>query len=142
MYPKCRWYAWFLILRPSTCCKLLCVGDSNKHRYVVATQSQSLRTTLRAIPSVPIVHINRVVMVLEPPSDATLRSIALVSTLVLATVWIHVSHDRHASSLNRKKQRPKVPAQPNWPSSPLPHPSQKRANRLERKEKVQRSRTP
>ena len=49
-------------------------GDSNKHRYVVATLSQPLRIKLREIPAVPIVHINRSVMVLEPPSDATLKS--------------------------------------------------------------------
>jgi hypothetical protein len=28
---------------------------------------------LRAIPGTPIVHINRSVMILEPPSDATLK---------------------------------------------------------------------
>ena len=48
-------------------------GDSNKHRYVVTTQSQPLRVTLRAIPAVPIVHVNRSVMVLEPASDMTLK---------------------------------------------------------------------
>lgn len=53
-------------------------GDTNKHRYVVATQSQPLRVKLRAIPAVPIVHVNRSVMVLEPPSDATLKIKALV----------------------------------------------------------------
>ncbi|KAG6381339.1 hypothetical protein JVT61DRAFT_5749 [Boletus reticuloceps] len=47
-------------------------GESNKHRYVVATQSRALRVMLRLIPAVPIVHRNRAVMILEPPSDATL----------------------------------------------------------------------
>lgn len=50
------------------------VGDSNKHRYVIATQSKVLRVKLRLIPAVPIVHINRAVMILEPPSDATLEA--------------------------------------------------------------------
>ncbi|KAI0304833.1 Fcf1-domain-containing protein [Russula brevipes] len=45
-----------------------------KHRYVVATQSHPLRVGLRAVPGVPIVHMNRSVMVLEPASDATLQS--------------------------------------------------------------------
>ncbi|KAF8309573.1 Fcf1-domain-containing protein, partial [Clavulina sp. PMI_390] len=62
---------------PNDDCIKSVVGDTNKHRYVVATQSQPLRVSLRAIPSVPIVHINRVVMVLEPPSDTTLRAKAL-----------------------------------------------------------------
>jgi hypothetical protein len=43
------------------------------HRYVIATQSHPLRVDLRAIPGVPIVHINRSVMVLEPASDVTLQ---------------------------------------------------------------------
>lgn len=50
------------------------VGDSNKHRYVIATQSKALRIKLRSIPAVPIVHINRAVMILEPPSDVTLKA--------------------------------------------------------------------
>lgn len=53
-------------------------GDANKHRYAVATQSTPLRDALRAIPGVPILHINRVVLVLEPPSQATLRAKSLV----------------------------------------------------------------
>ena len=49
-------------------------GEANKHRYVVATQSHPLRVSLRAIPGVPIVHINRTVMILEPASDVTLQA--------------------------------------------------------------------
>ena len=47
-------------------------GETNKHRYVIATQSAPLRNKLRGIPAVPVVHMNRSVMILEPPSDATL----------------------------------------------------------------------
>ena len=47
------------------------VGGTNKHRYVIATQSAPLRNKLRNIPAVPIVHMNRSVMILEPMSDAT-----------------------------------------------------------------------
>lgn len=57
-------------------------GETNKHRYVLAIQAQELRQKLRAIPAVPIVHVNRSVMILEPPSDATLRAKALVRTLL------------------------------------------------------------
>ncbi|KAJ7275333.1 Fcf1-domain-containing protein [Mycena haematopus] len=59
---------------PGDDCLVSVVGETNKHRYVVATQSQPLRIKLRSIPAVPIVHVNRSVMVLEPPSDATIRS--------------------------------------------------------------------
>ncbi|KAH8102589.1 PIN domain-like protein [Cristinia sonorae] len=48
------------------------VGETNKHRYVIATQSTELRDKLRLIPAVPVVHMNRSVMILEPPSDATM----------------------------------------------------------------------
>ncbi|KAF9478048.1 Fcf1-domain-containing protein [Pholiota conissans] len=50
------------------------IGETNKHRYVVATQSHPLRAKLRSIPATPIIHINRSVTVLEPPSDATLQA--------------------------------------------------------------------
>ncbi|KAL0950972.1 hypothetical protein HGRIS_007720 [Hohenbuehelia grisea] len=56
---------------PGDDCVMSVIGETNKHRYVVATQSHPLRVKLRQIPAVPIVHINRAVMVLEPPSDAT-----------------------------------------------------------------------
>ena len=54
-------------------------GANNKHRYVIATQSHPLRVKLRSIPAAPIVHINRSVMVLEPPSDTTLYAKEAVS---------------------------------------------------------------
>ncbi|KAI0669979.1 Fcf1-domain-containing protein [Trametes maxima] len=62
---------------PGDDCVAGVVGETNKHRYVVATQSQELRQKLRAIPGAPIVHLNRSVMILEPPSDVTLRAKAL-----------------------------------------------------------------
>ncbi|CDO72319.1 hypothetical protein BN946_scf184977.g16 [Trametes cinnabarina] len=62
---------------PGDDCISSVVGDTNKHRYVVASHSHELRQKLRAIPGVPIVHMNRSVMILEPPSDATLRVKAL-----------------------------------------------------------------
>lgn len=49
-------------------------GDSNRHRYVLASQSLDLRTVMRKVSAVPIVHVNRSVMILEPPSDATIRA--------------------------------------------------------------------
>lgn len=54
-------------------CLINITGDANKHRYVIATQSHPLRVRLRFIPGVPIVHVNRSVMVIEPPSDATMK---------------------------------------------------------------------
>ncbi|TFK76931.1 Fcf1-domain-containing protein [Pluteus cervinus] len=63
---------------PSDDCVQSVVGETNQHRYVIATQSQTLRSNLRKIPAVPIVHINRAVMVMEPPSDITLQAKARI----------------------------------------------------------------
>lgn len=62
-------------------------GEANKHRYVIATQSQPVRHKLRLIPAVPIVHINRAVMVLEPPSDATTSAKESVRLILNITYW-------------------------------------------------------
>ncbi|CCG84215.1 protein of unknown function [Taphrina deformans PYCC 5710] len=52
-------------------CVVECVGSRNKNRYIVATQDVRLREKLRNVPGVPLVYINRSVMILEPPSPAT-----------------------------------------------------------------------
>ncbi|WRT70915.1 uncharacterized protein IL334_007914 [Kwoniella shivajii] len=50
------------------------VGQTNKHRYVLASQSLALRTALQNVPGLPIIHFNRTgVLVLSPPSTATIR---------------------------------------------------------------------
>ncbi|WVR08795.1 hypothetical protein IAU60_005853 [Kwoniella sp. DSM 27419] len=50
------------------------IGATNKHRYVLASQSGKLRVALQNIPGLPIVHFNpRGVLVLSPPSTATVR---------------------------------------------------------------------
>ncbi|EOD49005.1 putative rrna-processing protein utp23 protein [Neofusicoccum parvum UCRNP2] len=46
-------------------------SKTNKHRYVVATQDQKVRAYLRQIPGVPLIYINRSVMIMEPMAGAT-----------------------------------------------------------------------
>lgn len=41
-------------------------GGSNKHRYVVASQDLVVRKKMRGIVGVPLIYINRSVMILEP----------------------------------------------------------------------------
>ncbi|KAI8319020.1 hypothetical protein GQ54DRAFT_246755, partial [Martensiomyces pterosporus] len=41
------------------------MGGENKHNYCVAVQDAELREKLRAIPGVPIIHVQRSVIVLE-----------------------------------------------------------------------------
>ncbi|KAG5980711.1 hypothetical protein E4U43_006708 [Claviceps pusilla] len=45
----------------------------NKHRYVVASQSQELRRMLRGVRGVPLIYIKRSVMILEPMSDESVQ---------------------------------------------------------------------
>lgn len=47
-------------------------GTDNKNRYVIATQSLELRKKLRTVPGLPIIYINRSVVLLEAPSGETL----------------------------------------------------------------------
>ena len=42
---------------------------TNKHCYIVASQSQDLRRAMRGIKGVPLIHVRRGVMVMEPMAD-------------------------------------------------------------------------
>ncbi|KAF2187773.1 rRNA-processing protein UTP23, partial [Zopfia rhizophila CBS 207.26] len=44
---------------------------TNRHRYVVASQDPKVRAHMRSIPGVPLVYINRSVMILEPMATST-----------------------------------------------------------------------
>lgn len=41
-------------------------GGTNKHKYVVATQELEVRQAMREVAGVPLIYINRSVMILEP----------------------------------------------------------------------------
>lgn len=47
------------------------VGDDNRYKYCVATQSAVTRAALRKVPGVPLLFVKRSVVLLEPPSDAS-----------------------------------------------------------------------
>lgn len=47
------------------------VKGQNKHRYVVATQKLRLRQVFHKLPGVPLIYIERSVMLMEDPSPAT-----------------------------------------------------------------------
>lgn len=59
--------------KPPTECieSIVNVKGSNKHRYVVASQEVTLRRKLRKVPGVPLIHMSRSVMVMEPLSGAS-----------------------------------------------------------------------
>ncbi|KAF4635456.1 hypothetical protein G7Y89_g2633 [Cudoniella acicularis] len=46
-------------------------NNTNKHRYVVASQALDVRKHMRGIMGVPLVYINRSVMIMEPMAEAT-----------------------------------------------------------------------
>lgn len=48
-------------------------SGQNKHRYVVASQSQEVRRMLRGIRGVPLIYIKRSVMILEPMADESVQ---------------------------------------------------------------------
>ncbi|KAG1755104.1 Fcf1-domain-containing protein [Suillus paluster] len=94
---------------PGDECLLSVIGDTNKHRYVVATQSQSLRNSLRIIPAVPVVHINRTVMVLEPPSEATLKAKELTEEQSLRPSAPELATVPQVKPVQKKRKGPKGP---------------------------------
>lgn len=52
-------------------CLAAVVGPTNRHRYVVATQDLELRRALRNVPGVPLVYVNRSVVIMEPMAAAS-----------------------------------------------------------------------
>ncbi|KAG2044185.1 PIN domain-like protein [Suillus americanus] len=94
---------------PGDECLSSVVGDTNKHRYVVATQSQSLRNGLRIIPAVPVIHINRAVMVLEPPNEATLKAKELVGVQSLRPSAPELATVPQDKPVLKKRKGPKGP---------------------------------
>jgi U3 small nucleolar RNA-associated protein 23 len=48
------------------------IGDRNERKLVVCTQEVELRKALRAVPGVPLIYLNRSVLVFEDISRATL----------------------------------------------------------------------
>ncbi|KAH7883751.1 Fcf1-domain-containing protein [Phlebopus sp. FC_14] len=96
---------------PGEECLASVVADSNTHRYVIATPSQILRAKLRQIPAVPIVHINRTVMVLEPPSDVTLKTKQQAEEQALhpTSTELNMTPLRTTSKPPRQKREPKGP---------------------------------
>ncbi|KAL5495318.1 hypothetical protein ACEPAI_781 [Sanghuangporus weigelae] len=58
---------------PEVDCLKEVIGQTNKHRYILSAQSSSIRQYARQVPGVPLVHIKRSVIILEPASEATER---------------------------------------------------------------------
>lgn len=59
------------------------VDGENKFRYLVATQDENLRTSLRNIAGVPLVFLHRSVLIMEPLSKVTRRVVDAVERMKL-----------------------------------------------------------
>ena len=46
-------------------------SSSNNNKYMVATQDKDLRNILGEIPGIPIIYLNKVTLLLEPPSKSS-----------------------------------------------------------------------
>ncbi|XP_051949330.1 rRNA-processing protein UTP23 homolog [Xyrauchen texanus] len=63
---------------PASQCLLSMLGEANPHHYFIATQDQELTTALKKIPGVPLLYIILNTMVLDKPSECSLKHIEAV----------------------------------------------------------------
>ncbi|QPG75514.1 hypothetical protein FOA43_002869 [Brettanomyces nanus] len=127
------------------------VDGQNKFRYVVVTQDEELRKELRRIPAVPLIYLNRSVMIMEPMSPATSRVVELVERKKLTG---GLNDARHAGLMEdegkkrsigsngseviakKHKKGPRGPKEPN----PLSVKKKKKVEVIEKVEKRRRRR--
>jgi U3 small nucleolar RNA-associated protein 23 len=96
-------------------CLTSCINISgeNKHRYILATQDEQLRVQMRRIPGVPMLYIRRAVMIMEPPSPASLARRDALEREKLSGLegqgkrkW---DDEEGEETVRKKKRRPKEP---------------------------------
>jgi len=91
------------------------IGDTNQFNYCVATQDLSLRDYLRRIPGIPLIYINRSVMILEPPSPATTNKVKeieynkTVPTNYESTIIKNNTETPEDAPKSKKRKGPKQP---------------------------------
>ncbi|CAI2168228.1 6875_t:CDS:2 [Funneliformis geosporum] len=97
------------------------IETDNPNNYCVATQNGSLRERFRVVPGVPLLYINRSVLIIEPPSYATIQKAKQVESaktymsaeeLSFLTKTNSDTAKRQAGAEKPKKKR-KGPKQPN-----------------------------
>ncbi|KAJ3000889.1 Small subunit processome component [Globomyces sp. JEL0801] len=60
---------------PASQCLKEIIGETNQFNYCIATQDLELRNQLRLIPGIPLMYINKSVLILEPASKATMDKV-------------------------------------------------------------------
>ena len=74
------------------CIQSMITSNQNAHHYMVATQDKALRRSLAETAGVPLMYLNGVVLVLEPPSQASVAFVSEVRLLIwqwLSSLWIY-----------------------------------------------------
>ncbi|CAH0476661.1 unnamed protein product [Peronospora belbahrii] len=97
------------------------IGDKNDRKFVVCTQEVELRKALRLVPGVPLMYLNRSVLVFEEISHATLAIVRQEEKANMAKLDVNEkrkleqmqddeeSEDEHAENLRLQKRRAKGP---------------------------------
>ena len=114
------------------------IKGENKHRYIVASQDVHIRRKLRRIPGVPLVHISRSVMVMEPLSDASARVSKRkeISKLYEGLNSSKKITSKHAETKKEPQEEDKKPKQrgPRGPKGPNPLSMKKRKRETKKEE--------
>ena len=88
------------------------ISGENKHRYILATQDERLRGEMRMIPGVPMVYIRRAVMIMEPPSPASLTKRDVLEREKLGGLE-GSKRKRDGNDDGTAKKKKKAPKEPN-----------------------------
>ncbi|XP_067281679.1 rRNA-processing protein UTP23 homolog [Pseudorasbora parva] len=84
---------------PASECLLSMLGETNTHHYFIATQDQELTTALKKIPGVPLLYIILNTIVLDKPSERTLKHVEAVQMGQIADL----SKQKSLQSLKEKE---------------------------------------
>lgn len=111
------------------------INGVNKHRYIVACQDIDIRRKLRRVPGVPLVHLNRSVMVMEPLSDASAK---ISARMEQEKLYKGLNDPKYAGVVNQegiKKEgngeEKKQKKRKNGPKSPNPLSMKKKKPKIE-----------
>ncbi|KAK7138576.1 hypothetical protein R3I93_015879 [Phoxinus phoxinus] len=85
---------------PASECLLSMLGETNPHHYFIATQDQELTKALKKIPGVPLLYIILNTMVLDKPSERTLKHVEAVQ---LGEVVVNPTQQKSIQSLKEKE---------------------------------------
>jgi U3 small nucleolar RNA-associated protein 23 len=81
------------------------IGTTNENRFCVATNDKKLRIHLRTVPAVPLVYINKSVVILEPPSLTTRAAVTKLEIQKTAPLAFEVSAKAKPEAVVEIKKR-------------------------------------